>query len=150
MPTRRGPSHVGLPRVADEDNLCRLDAQGRNRHVVDIGMRLARAGPGRGDTGVDQPQQAGLVEERIELPAPVRAHADGQPRVAQQGQRRDRLGVRHHLPLVDVPQGVDQVLDVLISHTAGDGEVMEAGPNPGLVGLLADRMLAVLDPVVAR
>ena len=45
---------VGLPRVADEDDVGRVDAERLDRRGVDAGVRLARPGPGRGDPGVDQ------------------------------------------------------------------------------------------------
>ena len=148
MPTRRGPRTSGSHESPTKTTSAMSTPNAADRYVVDVGVRLACAGAGRRDAGVDQPQQAGFVEERVQLPAPVRAHSDGQPGVAQRGQGLCRLGVRHHGALIDGPQGIDQALDVRIGDTARSGEVAQARPHPGLVGLFADRMLAVLDPVV--
>ena len=68
---------------------------------------------------VDQTEQADLVEERIELPAPVRTDADGKPGLTQGRQGRRRLGIRHHVALIRRPQRIDQAVDVGVRHAAG-------------------------------
>ena len=150
MPIRRGPRTSGSQESPTKTTSRRIDAQRRDRRVVDVRVRLARAGAGRRDPGVDQPQQADLVQERIELPAPVRADADGQPGLAKGATAsRAASGYGTMAPWSDARRASTR------SSTCGSrtpqalGEVTQAEPYPGLVGLLADRVLAVLDPVVA-
>ena len=143
------PTHVGLPGIPDEDDLTGVDLERLGGLGVDAGVRLARPGPGRGDGGVDEMEEADLVEVGIELPAPVGADADGQPRLPQARQSRPGLGIGDHAALVRRPQRLDDACDVGLVHAGGIGEVTQARPDPGLVGLLADRVLGVVDAVVA-
>ena len=149
MPMRRGPADVGLPGVTDEEGVAGVDTERLGGLDVDAGVRLARPGPRRGDTGIDQVEQADLVEEVVELPSPVGADADGHARLAQRRERRLGLRIGHHPAPIRLPQGVDDALDVRAVHTAGIRQITQARPDPGLVGLLADRVLGVVDAVVA-
>ena len=142
-------THVGLPGVPDEDDLTGVDLERLGGLGVDAGVRLARPGPRRGDGSIDELEEADLVEERIELPAPIGADADGQPSLPQGRQRRPRLGIGDHTALVRGPQLLDHDLDVGAVHAGGVGEVAQTCPDPRLVGLLADRVLGVVDAVVA-
>ncbi len=142
-------THVGPPGVPDEDDLTGVDLERLGGLGVDAGVRLACPGPRRGHSGVDELEEADLVEVRIELPAPIGADADGQPRLPQGHQSRPRLGVGDHAALVRGPQLVDHDVDVGAVHAGGVGEVTQTRPDPRLVGLLADRVLGVVDAVVA-
>ena len=155
-PARRGrPScrptravYVGLPGVPDEDDLAGVDVERSDGAGVDVRVGLARPGPGGGDGGVDEVQEADLLEGGIELPAPVGADADGEARRPQGLERRRRLGVGHHVGLVGRPQAFHHDLDVGVAHAGRRREVTQAPPDPGLVGLLADRVLGVVHAVV--
>ena len=88
------------------------------------------------------------MECRLEVPAPVGAHPDGQTPPPQFAQHGADFGIDHHRrPAVGVDQRVHQDLPLAVGDTALGGQVHQPLAGPRQIRVAAGRVLTVVDPV---
>ena len=145
---RAGPTDIRLPRVPHEHRLGGGDPGEVEDTPEDEGMRLADTGPGRRHGEVHQRGEAGLVQDPVQVPVPVRAHPEDQAPPPQFLEHRghllvgrDREVLRRRIELGDELLGLVQL------DAAGRRGPPQAIHLPGLVVLPGARELLVVQPV---